>query len=127
MVSTSLRDLMLDQQQVTRPQPQPSPPQRQRPEYSRIPTSTKEHYNTGKYKTESCTSTAVKFNFRGSSVSKKINGLNRALDFPLYQKFTRPSDAKNKYSQILFDPKVALNLHLLLLNRVLAISTYSML
>lgn len=58
MVGTSsLRDLMLDQQQqLTRPQPQPSPPQRQRPEYSRIPTSTKEHYNTGEKKTESFTS-----------------------------------------------------------------------
>lgn len=47
-ISTSLRDLMMDEPApLTRPLPQPSPPQRQRSEhYSRIPTSTKEHYTT---------------------------------------------------------------------------------
>lgn len=56
-VSTSLRDLMLEVPvPMGRPQPQPSPPQRQRPEhYSRIPTSTKEHYVLEK-KTESFSS-----------------------------------------------------------------------
>ncbi|CAH4002625.1 katanin p80 WD40 repeat-containing subunit B1 isoform X1 [Pieris brassicae] len=39
-VSTSLRDLLLEE--PPRPSPQPSPPQRQRPEHSRIPTAS--HY-----------------------------------------------------------------------------------
>ncbi|XP_026737783.1 katanin p80 WD40 repeat-containing subunit B1 isoform X2 [Trichoplusia ni] len=53
-VSTALRDLMLDEPvPLTRPLPQPSPPQRQRSEhYSRIPTSTKEHYNVEQKKVE---------------------------------------------------------------------------
>ncbi|CAG4944864.1 unnamed protein product [Colias eurytheme] len=49
-VSTSLRDLMLDE--PPRPPPQPSPPQRQRPEHcSRIPTP-KEHYVVIEKRTE---------------------------------------------------------------------------
>ncbi|XP_075992251.1 katanin p80 isoform X2 [Anticarsia gemmatalis] len=58
-VGTSLRDLMLDGSvpcPLARPVPQPSPPQRQRAEhYSRIPTSTKEHYTVLEKKTESFT------------------------------------------------------------------------
>ncbi|XP_035446220.1 katanin p80 WD40 repeat-containing subunit B1 isoform X2 [Spodoptera frugiperda] len=55
VVSTCLRDLMLDEPvPLARPLPQPSPPQRQRSEhYSRIPTSTKEHYTVVEKKTES--------------------------------------------------------------------------
>ncbi|XP_041971013.1 katanin p80 WD40 repeat-containing subunit B1 isoform X2 [Aricia agestis] len=50
-VSTSLRDLMLDEP-PPRPPPQPSPPQRYRADnYSRIPTS-KEHYSAVEKKTE---------------------------------------------------------------------------
>lgn len=53
-MSTSLRDLMMDEPvALSRPPPQPSPPQRQRSEhYSRIPTSTKEHYAVIDKKTE---------------------------------------------------------------------------
>lgn len=58
-VSTSLRDLMLESSvpcPLSRPLPQPSPPQRQRADhYSRIPTSTKEHYNVVEKKIESFT------------------------------------------------------------------------
>ncbi|XP_022820853.1 katanin p80 WD40 repeat-containing subunit B1 isoform X4 [Spodoptera litura] len=55
VVNTCLRDLMLDEPvPLARPLPQPSPPQRQRSEhYSRIPTSTKEHYTVVEKKTES--------------------------------------------------------------------------
>ncbi|CAH0700641.1 unnamed protein product [Spodoptera exigua] len=55
VVNTCLRDLMLDEPApLARPLPQPSPPQRQRSEhYSRIPTSTKEHYTVVEKKTES--------------------------------------------------------------------------
>ncbi|XP_028178807.1 katanin p80 WD40 repeat-containing subunit B1 isoform X2 [Ostrinia furnacalis] len=42
-VSNCLRGLVLEES-AGRPAPQPSPPQRQRTDYSRIPTSTKEHY-----------------------------------------------------------------------------------
>lgn len=54
VVNTCLRALMLDEPvPLTRPLPQPSPPQRQRSEhYSRIPTSTKEHYVVVEKKTE---------------------------------------------------------------------------
>ncbi|XP_035446223.1 katanin p80 WD40 repeat-containing subunit B1 isoform X5 [Spodoptera frugiperda] len=59
VVSTCLRDLMLDEPvPLARPLPQPSPPQRQRSEhYSRIPTSTKEHYTVVEKKTESFSTT----------------------------------------------------------------------
>ncbi|CAH0404792.1 unnamed protein product [Chilo suppressalis] len=53
-MSSSLRDLMLEEPvPLTRPTPQPSPPQRQRSEnYSRIPTSTKDHYTIIEKKTD---------------------------------------------------------------------------
>ncbi|XP_021189197.1 katanin p80 WD40 repeat-containing subunit B1 isoform X4 [Helicoverpa armigera] len=56
-VNTTLRDLMLDEPvPLARPLPQPSPPQRQRSDhYSRIPTSTKEHYNLLEKKPEGFT------------------------------------------------------------------------
>ncbi|CAH0700643.1 unnamed protein product [Spodoptera exigua] len=59
VVNTCLRDLMLDEPApLARPLPQPSPPQRQRSEhYSRIPTSTKEHYTVVEKKTESFSTT----------------------------------------------------------------------
>ncbi|XP_022820854.1 katanin p80 WD40 repeat-containing subunit B1 isoform X5 [Spodoptera litura] len=59
VVNTCLRDLMLDEPvPLARPLPQPSPPQRQRSEhYSRIPTSTKEHYTVVEKKTESFSTT----------------------------------------------------------------------
>ncbi|XP_049691757.2 katanin p80 WD40 repeat-containing subunit B1 isoform X3 [Helicoverpa armigera] len=60
-VNTTLRDLMLDEPvPLARPLPQPSPPQRQRSDhYSRIPTSTKEHYNLLEKKPEGFTRGAL--------------------------------------------------------------------
>ncbi|XP_062524203.1 katanin p80 WD40 repeat-containing subunit B1 isoform X4 [Bombyx mori] len=57
VVSDTLRELVLSE--PSRPLPIPSPPQRHRTEhYSRIPTSTKEHYTVIEKKTESFTTTS---------------------------------------------------------------------
>ncbi|XP_075992252.1 katanin p80 isoform X3 [Anticarsia gemmatalis] len=104
-VGTSLRDLMLDGSvpcPLARPVPQPSPPQRQRAEhYSRIPTSTKEHYTVLEKKTESFTTTS---NLRQSNSEMSLGP--PALG-PRSLSFTRTASTENPRRRVVENTREA--------------------